>query len=354
MTNKFMYLVTMLLIFQVSFAQDIIVTKDSKRIDAKIEEIGTTEIKYRKANNPNGPLFVMLVSEVESIIYENGEVQSFSQSSKVKKESTTYDDKRQEVKNIKSIKSLTDGKLYHRWFGFSVGYVWKNLESNMEQTGYSGSSFGFPNFKYYGNTLQIGFTFNPTFKYGLGLYTGLYYEHTFADKMTWNLGANTILGGESSGSQTYSEYKEDYNNSAHGYNKDVPLWFKNYTDALFLPLHLQYKKEFVPEVAILVSAGFSFEFAAKKYTRNINLDGTYQDVNWGWKTKVQTYAGGRIGFQIYGVQITATTDWALYKVFGKKQVRDLGVSSEDYINSLPNNYGENLTRPISVQLTYFF
>lgn len=58
-------------------AQDIIVTRQSERIDAKIMEVSETEIKYKKSSNPDGPVFVLNVDKIASIVYANGEVQVF-------------------------------------------------------------------------------------------------------------------------------------------------------------------------------------------------------------------------------------------------------------------------------------
>ena len=60
-------------------SQDVIVTHDSKRIDAKVEEVSKEYIKYRKVSNPTGPLFVMNTTDIKLIVYENGEMQSFEQ-----------------------------------------------------------------------------------------------------------------------------------------------------------------------------------------------------------------------------------------------------------------------------------
>ena len=62
----------------VSKAQDIIVTNDAVRIDAIVEEVSETAIRYKKANNPTGPTFVIGTDKIASIIYQNGSVQSFS------------------------------------------------------------------------------------------------------------------------------------------------------------------------------------------------------------------------------------------------------------------------------------
>lgn len=61
-----------------SFANDIIVTTKSERIEAKVEEVSAEQIKYRKMSNPNGPLFVTPTSEIQLILYDNGEVQFFN------------------------------------------------------------------------------------------------------------------------------------------------------------------------------------------------------------------------------------------------------------------------------------
>ena len=60
-----------------SYAQDIIVTKDAKKINAKIEEVASVEIKYKKADFLNGPTFVMPTSDILCIIFENDKVMVF-------------------------------------------------------------------------------------------------------------------------------------------------------------------------------------------------------------------------------------------------------------------------------------
>lgn len=60
------------------WAQDVIVTRQSERIDAKILEVSETEIRYKKQNNLDGPTFVLSTDKVASILYSNGEVQSFT------------------------------------------------------------------------------------------------------------------------------------------------------------------------------------------------------------------------------------------------------------------------------------
>ena len=61
------------------FAADIIVTRDARRIEAKILEVSSSEIKYKEADNLDGPTFVLTSAEINTIIYNNGTVKVFDQ-----------------------------------------------------------------------------------------------------------------------------------------------------------------------------------------------------------------------------------------------------------------------------------
>ena len=60
-----------------AMAQDIIITRDSKRIEAKITEVSSSEIRYKEFNNQSGPVFVLRTDEINTIIYQNGTVKTF-------------------------------------------------------------------------------------------------------------------------------------------------------------------------------------------------------------------------------------------------------------------------------------
>lgn len=55
-----------------SYSQDIITKRNGDEIKARILEVGTQEIKFKKFENMDGPLFVMTKGEVLFIKYENG------------------------------------------------------------------------------------------------------------------------------------------------------------------------------------------------------------------------------------------------------------------------------------------
>jgi hypothetical protein len=59
------------------FAQDLIVTRDAKKIEVKVTEINATDIKYKLFNNLDGPTYTMQKSEISSVIYKNGTIDLF-------------------------------------------------------------------------------------------------------------------------------------------------------------------------------------------------------------------------------------------------------------------------------------
>lgn len=77
-------LILLVIIFNttLSFSQDIITTKAGEDILAKILEISKTEIKFKKYDNPDGPLFTLLKSDVLMIRYENGSKDIFTEDPK--------------------------------------------------------------------------------------------------------------------------------------------------------------------------------------------------------------------------------------------------------------------------------
>jgi hypothetical protein len=46
--------------------------KNGDKINAKVLEVGTTEIKYKKSQNPEGPTYVNYKNDVALIEYKNG------------------------------------------------------------------------------------------------------------------------------------------------------------------------------------------------------------------------------------------------------------------------------------------
>ena len=73
-------------------AQDTLSIRSGENMLVKVIEVGTSEVKYRKLDNLNGPVFSILKSDLLMIKYENGTKDDFSKEEraliKVKKRHT--------------------------------------------------------------------------------------------------------------------------------------------------------------------------------------------------------------------------------------------------------------------------
>ena len=64
-------------------AQDTLSMRSCENILVKVIEVGTTEVKYKKLDNLNGPIFSILKSDLLIVKYENGTKDDFSSIKKI-------------------------------------------------------------------------------------------------------------------------------------------------------------------------------------------------------------------------------------------------------------------------------
>ena len=74
---KTLILFLTLLYAGICFGQDVIIMKDGDEIEAKVTEILTDNIKYKRASNPTGPTYTISKSKVFMIRYESGDKDVF-------------------------------------------------------------------------------------------------------------------------------------------------------------------------------------------------------------------------------------------------------------------------------------
>lgn len=79
-TIKFLSVVVFAMFSFIAHAQDVIVKKDGNTITSKVIEITSSEIKYKKFSNQNGPTYTINRNEVNYINYENGEKETINAS----------------------------------------------------------------------------------------------------------------------------------------------------------------------------------------------------------------------------------------------------------------------------------
>lgn len=127
--KRFSSILVLLCIAVSLFATDIIILKNSTRIDAVIQEVSQNEVKYKKASSPNGPSFILSTSEIVSIVYDNGEVQTFDNNSQQQSydnqqqsynnQQQSYNNNRQSNKPKNSTFVLRDAE---NWYSFTINY----------------------------------------------------------------------------------------------------------------------------------------------------------------------------------------------------------------------------------------
>ncbi|MCW3086034.1 MAG: hypothetical protein JWP12_3400 [Bacteroidetes bacterium] len=71
MKRTFLLILFLALFFNAS-SQDSIVKKNGQTLIAKVLEIGTSEIKYKRNDIPDGPVYIELKSNIERISFANG------------------------------------------------------------------------------------------------------------------------------------------------------------------------------------------------------------------------------------------------------------------------------------------
>jgi hypothetical protein len=101
------------------FSQDVITLKTGEDISAKIIEVGLTDIKYKKFDNIDGPLFTILKSEVLMTRYKNGTKEVYNLEKKSGKENSNNEEM--------TLQGSKDATTYYK--GQNSGKVWTAVTS---------------------------------------------------------------------------------------------------------------------------------------------------------------------------------------------------------------------------------
>jgi len=166
-------------------AQDIIVLKNGDDIKTIVQEIGLNEIKYKKFENINGPIYTMKKSEIFMIMYENGSKDVFTDVSQPTRVETNY----QTIEEFPVGQSLSNPYKFRFYIGTGSGHS------------YGGVIGGSLEARFNGFALHTGIGFMPdTGEAELGWDVGVKWYF-------WkNLYVNSIVGTIGS----YEEYEYNY------------------------------------------------------------------------------------------------------------------------------------------------
>lgn len=73
--RSFLLLLLLLLLGPLAHAQDLLTKRNGEEISVKVVEITPAEVRYRRADNPTGPLITIWKSDVFQIRYANGSLE---------------------------------------------------------------------------------------------------------------------------------------------------------------------------------------------------------------------------------------------------------------------------------------
>jgi hypothetical protein len=132
------------------FAQDIITLKNGDEIKAKVQEIGLDNVKYKKYDNQNGPVYTLMKSDIFMIKYENGDKDVFTapgaQQPTVPRqtEQATLTKQTDDYAQIRNVIKNTSVPLRDKMFeigikldgGFSAMYLKSKSANYEDETGY--------------------------------------------------------------------------------------------------------------------------------------------------------------------------------------------------------------------------
>ncbi len=78
MKKSILLLITAICMVFTTAAQDLIIKKDTSKIEAKVLEISRDAVRYKRFSNPEGPTYVLPVADIYYIQYANGEKEYFA------------------------------------------------------------------------------------------------------------------------------------------------------------------------------------------------------------------------------------------------------------------------------------
>ncbi|NOX47369.1 MAG: PorT family protein [Chlorobi bacterium] len=136
MKKQILVISLFVLLANVGISQDTIYTNSGKTILARILEVSTQEIKYKKFDNPDGPIYKIGVVDINRVVYENGSEDIFyepaSETEKISwgygnshfilQGGATYSNLRGESRKTKRILGFSAGGT----FELPISLSWKN------------------------------------------------------------------------------------------------------------------------------------------------------------------------------------------------------------------------------------
>ena len=163
-------------------AQDVLYLKSGVDVEVKVYEVGKKEIKYKKFNNLDGPLYTINIKSIDRIKYQNGEEENLIQNDGTK-----------HFEILPNAMSINYGELVVGRIGLSYSRIFKSKKIGIKVP----VSVNFLNNNNYNNNVKyysgLDLNFYPlgqkklTYYTGLGVRAGLmsnqYYYYPYYDNI---------------------------------------------------------------------------------------------------------------------------------------------------------------------------
>lgn len=195
-----------------AFGQDIIYTNDGETIESKVTEIGKKEVRYKKFSNQSGPNYTISTSRINRIVYENGSVENFQESSDKQESGGLFSVKPDQLGNNHIYLNVVDIIFQNVTFGYEriLGEQRKvgiRVPLSFSLYGNSGNNFNFNTYNVFYSGLdlnfypfgqrQASFFIGPSLRYGYArfFYTDFFDSQSFSSLKTDVYGSFLFNGG---------------------------------------------------------------------------------------------------------------------------------------------------------------
>ena len=122
--KRILFITVLICLSATTYAQDLITPKKGDIIEAKILEVSSTEVKYKRWNNQEGPTFVMDKGDILMIAYQNGDRDVYDIRDTKQPPQGIH-----EGMNYREYKNLYDARAYVHEAGDPVNPVWAGIAS---------------------------------------------------------------------------------------------------------------------------------------------------------------------------------------------------------------------------------
>lgn len=220
----------LMILTEIIFAQDLIFKRNGEIIEGKVLEINESDIKYKKKDDPNSPMYSVDKTNILKIRYANGKVESYGTGAtgtliddetlkKIEFDSTIKKRKNIIGWDIAQFIYVSGGLAYERFFGknsqfsiripFSFGFYYIGNEENLS---YGDAYYIYQKGKIVGGALEFNYYplgmgkfkyfMGPYFEYGIFAYTTrpyyYYYPYpSYTDPLRYD--GQHIAGGINNG-----------------------------------------------------------------------------------------------------------------------------------------------------------